>query len=140
MTESHPSAPPAAPKAPGKSPPAPGKPMRTTADLFEALLTLAGEARDQTAEATQGDLLCKATDSLIKLTKLQLDAAAVSGTKAQIGWLGLPALSEPDRLSVLLNEQSVIEKELHRPEISPDFRKRLGGRLTTIKAEIKLVS
>ena len=112
--------------------------MRTTADLFEALLTLAGEARDQTAEVTQGDLLCKATDSLIKLTKLQLDAAAVSGTKAQIGWLGL-ADAPPDRYAELMAEKAMLDKNLNRDDISPDLRKRLGARLETIKAEIRLI-
>jgi hypothetical protein len=107
--------------------------MKTTADIADALLRAAGLASEGKADVAQAEVLCKCTDTLIKLARLQLESSG--GKAGSVKWLndGEP---DADRVSALRSEQAVLMRELDKPTLSDGEEKRLTAKLVKVQAEL----
>ncbi len=73
--------------------------MKTLKELAEKLLDLAELASQGKADAAQAEVLCRATDTLIKLTRLEMDFQfqVRNGNALKLPWIEAPEADEPRR-------------------------------------------
>lgn len=107
--------------------------IKTTNDLAAALLAAAGKAAEGVVDVPQADTLCKCTDTLIKLARLQMEARG--GNATGVRWLEVDTMND-ESLKNLKAEEMVLLNSLDNPEISDEDAKRLRSKLLRIQQAI----
>lgn len=108
--------------------------MTTTKELADALLKIAGQAADGSADIHQAATLCKCTDTLIKLARLQIEVS--DGRIGNVHWLKNSDV-DPDRRTNLLMEKSTLEKALKDDKLDESTSKRLKHKLDMVNRELQ---
>ncbi|MDE1871712.1 MAG: hypothetical protein KGI06_05745 [Candidatus Micrarchaeota archaeon] len=110
--------------------------IKTINDLAAALLAAAGKAAEGVVDVPQADTLCKCTDTLIKLARLQMEARGGNATGVTgVRWLEVDTMND-ESLKNMKAEEMVLLNSLDNPEISDDDTKRLRAKLLRIQQAI----
>lgn len=104
--------------------------MKTSSELAAALLKMAGDAAEGKADPAQAEVLCHATDTLIKLARLEMDFQfqARNGNFIKLPWIEVPE-PEPKRAAKAQKAEVTDEPEAGKTQES--------ARLTQLRAELE---
>lgn len=117
--------------------------IHSAADLANALLAAADKAANGKADEKQADVLCKCTDTLIRLTRFALEVrddkkgSAVRWVTTDPGATSRMLAASPTDLGGLRKQSEEIVRKLEDPLTGPETTAHLSRKLAGLQSRIQ---